>query len=863
MLSLLEGGYSMAKYNLERMKKLAELSNVPIERILAFQLQESSGGNPEYLAGDQGKSGGDLHLHKNTALLLTRRGGVLANKKLNDKIKSLKTTPGKGQVSEYTTWLVENEDIQDKLLVALLKDTERQANRYVNKIFNREATDEEHYAFWNAHPDTAKEAIAMHFKSRDPDVQVLQQNIGHFRDKKGSYLTMDEKPTVDISDPYRVPYNKDDIKAWMKKHGWKGSDLGKMVGKKWVGYHPGDVMSKDGKFEDVEEFEDFKVQKVLDENAEAIEYSKIRDTGGYEDPAGGDFEVQNVVGEILEEDSDIQIPYERNQDLDAIEYSKIRDTGGYEDPAGGDIAYKHGGHVRKYANGGPALTAGDSGSGGVLPEEEWWKFSVEELQEAQKKYPTGSVQRERVNQLVRLRKDSEKYEPHSGYKWGGQKDPTGIGAGIGESTITEYDSDGNIVPDEETAKQAYRERMWRVSPKLAEKMGTPKPKGTGVHPSKAHLLAGAEESELTPLDPTKSPEYSVMARTVAGKEPGAQIEDTTKVTVTEDITETAPTTRTKSQAEIDAEQALAKAKEEESWLDQQKKMIASEIQRFNNEQEELVKIDPDRFWKNKGTISKIVAILGSAGGAYLSGRYGGPNEWQQMIDKEITKDIDAQKLDRDHAVKKKLAAQKRIEMMMKHYEFMTKDKTARANLAFAREKLKNERLKGNTSLIKEQLAARDATAMGRGMTDQELAIYNARYPKENVRKRAVKSTKDGKWYVFPDAAMKKKVLDNVTAGEKSINNIKELKALVKDVGFATALPGFLQEFDPRLKKAKVLRESLKGALRLEIFGPGVMTDTERALADEIIGDPSKLFTTDRTQLEMLDTLQAKIIAVNI
>lgn len=37
-----------------------------------------------------------------------------------------------------------------------------------------------------------------------------------------------------------------------------------------------------------------------------------------------------------------------------------------------------------------------------------------------------------------------------------------------------------------------------------------------------------------------------------------------------------------------------------------------------------------------------------------------------------------------------------------------------------------------------------------------------------------------------------------------------------------------------------------------------MTDTERALADEIIGDPSKLFTRDKTQLEMLDTLQAKI-----
>ena len=513
-----------------------------------------------------------------------------------------------------------------------------------------------------------------------------------------------------------------------------------------------------------------------------------------------------------------------------------------EEPYTPPLKLQNGGHVKKYNEGGQVLTAGNSG-GGVLPEEDFTSYSVEELQEAQKRYPTGSVQRARINELVGLRMHAEKYAPHSGYKWGGQKDPTGIGASFESSEIVETDSEGKPVPTEEMKKDAYLSMR-----------GLPTPGASGTHPSQEQHVAGVPESELTPLDPTKSPEYSVMDRTAQGKEPGAQIEETEKVTVTEDV----PTTKTKSQAEIDAEQELAKAKEDEAWLDQQKRSIASEIEKFNNEQTELVKIDPNRFWKSKGTISKIAAILGAAGGAYISGRYGGPNTWNEMIDKEITRDIESQKLDRDHAVKKKIAGQKRIEMMMKHYEFMTKDKTAKANLAIAREKLKNARLKGTAGLIKEQQAAKDATAMGKGMTDQQLGIYNARYPKDNVRKRAVKSTKDGLWYVFPDAAMKKKVMDNVNAGEKSINNIKELKALVKDVSLATILPGPFQELDPRLKKAKVLRESLKGALRLEIFGPGVMTDTERALANEIIGDPSKLFTRDKTQLEMLDTLQAKI-----
>jgi murein DD-endopeptidase MepM/ murein hydrolase activator NlpD len=513
-----------------------------------------------------------------------------------------------------------------------------------------------------------------------------------------------------------------------------------------------------------------------------------------------------------------------------------------EEPYTPPLRLQNGGHVKKYGGGGQVLTAGNSG-GGVLEEEDFTSYSVEELQEAQKRYPTGSVQRARLNELVGLRMDAEKYEPHSGYKWGGQKDPTGLGASFEGSEIVETDSEGKPVPTEEMKEDAYR-----------SKRGLPTPGASYTHPSQEQHEAGVPESELTPLDPTKSPEYSVMERTAEGKEPGAQVKETEKVTITEDV----PPTKTKTQAEIDAEQGVAKAKEEEAWLDQQKKSIAAEIKKFNSEQTELVKIDPNRFWKSKGTISKIAAILGAAGGAYISGRYGGPNRWNEMIDKEITRDIESQKLDRDHAVKKKIAGQKRIEMMMKHYEFMTKDKTAKANLAFAREKLKNERLKGTANHIKEQRAAQDATAMGKGMTDQQLAVYNARYPKQNVRKRAIKSTKNGLWFVFPDMATKKKVTDNLNAGEKALQNIGQLKALVKDISWQTAIPGPLKDFDPKLKRAKVLRESLKGALRLEIFGPGVMTDTERALAEEIIGDPTKLFTTDATQIEMLNTLQAKI-----
>jgi hypothetical protein len=660
----------------------------------------------------------------------------------------------------------------------------------------------------------------------NPKWDQHHQFINEWYDK---ITSPDKKTETDLSDPYKIPHSKEDIKSWMKEHGWTGKDLGQTVDGEWVGYHPGDTMFEDGKFDSPKEFDSFKESQET-----VIEEPTI-------DPS-----VAAMKAGLRETKSIMKEPKMPENNDEAIEYSKIRDTGGYEDPAGGDLpSYKHGGHVRKYDNGGPVmLTAGDSG-GGVLPEEEWWKFTVEELQEAQKKYPTGSVQRERVNQLVRLRKDSEKYEPHSGYKWGGQKDPTGIGAHIEGGTITEYDSDGNIVPSEEQKKDSYL-RM----------RGLPNPGASGAHPSMEKYTAGVPESDLTPLDPTKSVDYSVMDRTVEGKEPGAQVEDTTKVTVTEDVTKTAPTTKTKSQAEIDAEQKAAQEKEWAAELHRQRMQIAAEIKKINEDQDELVKVDPDRFWKNKGTIGTIVGLLGQAGGAYISGRFGGPNTFAQAIDKAIDRDIESQKLDLEAAKNKKIAARKRVELMIDNYTSLTKDEQARANLQLTKAKIRNENQKLKASVVKANLANKVAASAGKGRSDQEFE-QAARLDK-SLRKRSLKSAKDGLWYTFPDQATKKKIWDTVTEADKAVNNIKELKALVDDIGAASILPGPFQEFDPRMKRAKVLRESLKGALRLEIFGPGVMTDTERALADQIIGDPTKLFTRDKTQLDMLNTLQKKI-----
>jgi hypothetical protein len=65
--------------NEKRMKKLAELSGVPYERILKFQKRESANG--KYLTGDKGMSAGDLHLYKKTAIAIPKRKQKIMLKK--------------------------------------------------------------------------------------------------------------------------------------------------------------------------------------------------------------------------------------------------------------------------------------------------------------------------------------------------------------------------------------------------------------------------------------------------------------------------------------------------------------------------------------------------------------------------------------------------------------------------------------------------------------------------------------------------------------------------------------------------------------------------------------------------------------
>ena len=487
-----------------------------------------------------------------------------------------------------------------------------------------------------------------------------------------------------------------------------------------------------------------------------------------------------------------------------------------------DKPFHHGGPVKKYFEGGPSLDPG-TGGGQMSDSGLFDEMSAKE-----------------VSNWIEANRDTLSPEDNKSM-WalvsekGKEEDPVNFGKAYDRPTTggDADDWDVNFQSRGQTTYPGEEPGEW------SERKDAKEPDRSNV------VVSDGVDQDWAPTDKKVGGKFKDKGASTSWEDPKKSPKDT----------EISPK---KTQAELDLERERDEQKKDLAYMDMQKDLIKSQIKAFNDEQEELVKIDPDRFWKGKGTVSTIVAIIGSAAGAYISGRYGGNNKWDEAINKEIDRDIALQKLDRDDQIKKKAAALKRVEMLVKHYEFMTKDKTAQANLRLIEEKIKNERMKVTVKYNKEKLAASDALKMKNGLNDEELAIVNSRYPKENIRKRAVKSTKDGKWYIFNDHDAKKKAMVSVVEGEKAMSSIAELIDLTKKISFGTAVPGFMHGFDKDLTKVKVLRESLKGALRLEIFGPGVMTDTERALAEKIIGDPTKFFTMDSSQIEMLQTLQRKI-----
>ena len=274
--------------------------------------------------------------------------------------------------------------------------------------------------------------------------------------------------------------------------------------------------------------------------------------------------------------------------------------------------------------------------------------------------------------------------------------------------------------------------------------------------------------------------------------------------------------------------------------------------------QQMSTIDPKRFYKNQSTFDKIVSLVGLAAGAYGSYKYGSPNTFIQRLDKEVEKDIRAQALDAKLEQQKLAASNFKISVLAKRLARSTKDADKQQKFLDVARTYQTKAFGIVKKQIKKKKDMADLSQLNkRGITDEELAYLTVNFPKMKIEDTVIKGRDGLNYKVRGGMSRVNKVKEYVSDAQDSLDGLGELLTYVDKVSIIKQLPG-ASMFSVDAAQAQALRDRLVGKLRIEFFGPGVMTDNERAQAKKILGDPNAFFTTDAREKAKIRSLIMKL-----
>tara|TARA_R100001510_G_C7653888_1_gene212401 strand:- start:696 stop:3230 length:2535 start_codon:yes stop_codon:yes gene_type:complete len=277
--------------------------------------------------------------------------------------------------------------------------------------------------------------------------------------------------------------------------------------------------------------------------------------------------------------------------------------------------------------------------------------------------------------------------------------------------------------------------------------------------------------------------------------------------------------------------------------------------------QQLSTIDPKRFYKNMSTFNKIVSLVGLAAGAYGSYKYGTPNAFIQRLDREVEKDIKAQALEANLEKRKLAAANFKVSVLAKRLARSTKDVEKQQEFLKLSRTYQQKGLKEIKKEVKKRKDIRDLSELNkRGVSDEELAYITVNFPKLKIEDSVIKGRDGLNYRVKGGVSRANKVKEYVSDAQDSLDGLNELLTYVDKVTIFEqgALNPFAAILSEDRAKADSLRDRLVGKLRIEFFGPGVMTDQERAQAKKILGDPNAFFTTDVREKAKIRSLIMKL-----
>ena len=288
--------------------------------------------------------------------------------------------------------------------------------------------------------------------------------------------------------------------------------------------------------------------------------------------------------------------------------------------------------------------------------------------------------------------------------------------------------------------------------------------------------------------------------------------------------------------------AQQKALQNEQMLAAKKEQEAAAAAKLKQEQE-AAKVAADVEESKSKDIAPwkraFAIMLGSIGQGLAGGENMGLKAVQRIEDQiiEEKKYNDVQKKE----LRKQLLDEAKLEL--DQAKEATNNKESKYKIDKLKAEIQKLDLENNAALT---FASRASS--GDGFTPEQAYSLG-----EKEQARLVGGFKDGKLRPALDLESAKKLkLEVMPTAAIAIQGLNRLREINEGVA-----SGKLDITGARAEAA-ALQQSLKGALRLELFGPGTFSDTEQAMADKIIKNPTEIISLKGASETTLRTLVEKI-----
>jgi hypothetical protein len=280
---------------------------------------------------------------------------------------------------------------------------------------------------------------------------------------------------------------------------------------------------------------------------------------------------------------------------------------------------------------------------------------------------------------------------------------------------------------------------------------------------------------------------------------------------------------------------------------------------------EAGKIQPQDFWANRSTGSRIAAAIAMGVGAYASAMTGGPNTAKQIIDGAVAQDLALQKEKYQRAKERgaiarnvygdlvaKLGSEEAASaaIINNAYKMIsTKLQIQESQAQNAERAMKIQSLKADIDATRAAAQAKQVELLAK----QE-ALKGAGQAQQPVP-QGVLSKEDEQTYIRdPEFFGFAPTKEEAVAFRKGLPEYRSVMRDLTELNNITNQPG--RSLNPVTgEKVKAIKQRLVGALREEILGPGVITKEERELIlSDILGDPTAILSLDASTKAKLKSL---------